>query len=377
MAGDDNLATQLAAFREALFGRLVPLWLERGWDVARGGFFDRLDREYRPVPLPAKRLLVQCRQIFTLCRARVLAPELDVAPTAQRAFAFLIERYWDKAQGGWFFSLAADGGPCDARKDLSGHAFALFALAHYYETFGEKAALERAAATLDLLETRLAASNGGFFEGADAGWQVAPGPRRQNPHMHLLEAFLALFEATHEPRYRDASTAMIELLERHFVDPASGTLGEHFDAAWRPDPASGDIIEPGHHFEWYWLLCRAASLFSQAPHPLADRLFVWADRHGIDEDKGGVFDQLGRDGAVLQSTKRLWPQAEAVRAYAIHGQNQERLAAIAAFLVERYLDPKRGFAEHLDRDGALIIDELYGSTPYHLVGAFEALARAE
>jgi len=370
-------AELVTAFREALFGRLLPLWLERGWDPAQGGFFDRLDRAHHPVPLPAKRLLVQCRQIFTLCRARFLAPELDVAAPAQRAFTFLMERYWDKAHGGWFFSVGANGTPHDPRKDLYGQAFALFALAHYHQAFGEGMALERAAETLELLETRLAASNGGFYEGADAAWKVLPAARRQNPHMHLLEVFLALYEVTRESRYRDASVAMIALLERHFVDPQSGTLGEHFDEVWRPDAASGHIVEPGHHFEWYWLLRRAASLFATPPHPLAERLFAWADRHGVDAERGGIYDQLDRNGAVLQSTKRLWPQTEAVRAYAVHGGSASRLAALTRYLVERYLDPTRGFAEHLDRAGTPITDELYGSSPYHLVGAYEELAKIE
>jgi mannose/cellobiose epimerase-like protein (N-acyl-D-glucosamine 2-epimerase family) len=384
--GQRDRTTLTKGFRRALFGRLLPIWQEHGWDAEQGGFFDRIDRNLQPVPLPAKRLLVQCRQLFVFSQASRIAPELDCAELAHRCYTFLTERYWDKENGGWFFSLARDGTPHDARKDLYGHAFLLFALAHYHCVFGEAAALEHAARTLDLLETHCAAGNGGFHDAADADWRIVPGERRQNPHMHLLEAFLALAEASGEARYRTAAEAMIRLLDTVFIDPATGTLGESFDDGWRVRPGTGDAVEPGHHFEWYWLLDRAAALFQTQEHALAEPLFAWADRHGIDPVHGGVFDKLGRDGSVLLDTKRLWPLAEAIRAYAARSRRRQddageaRLVQLLGHLLDRYLDSGldagRGFQEHLDRTGRPLTDALYGSSPYHLLGAYRELTGA-
>ncbi|MBV9521174.1 MAG: AGE family epimerase/isomerase [Alphaproteobacteria bacterium] len=375
-----ELAALLGAFGDALFGRLLPIWRERGWDAAHGGFFDRLDAALKPVPLPGKRLLVQCRQLFVFSTAVALAPDPAFGELAHRCFEFLVERYWDGRHGGWFFSIAADGTPHDARKDTYGQAFALFALAHYHRVFGDAAALQRAALTLDLLERHCAAANGGFHDVAAPDWLVAPGRRRQNPHMHLLEAFLALLETSGEGRYRRAAQEMIRLFETVFVDRGTGTLGEYFDCAWRPDAEGGELVEPGHHFEWFWLLDRAEKLMQTPRHPLAEPLFDWAVRHGIDPVHGGVFDSVGRDGGLHAGTKRIWPLAEALRAHAVRCRDGHyrdaavRLRRLLAHLLRHHLDPERGFIEHLDRVGEPIVTESFGSTPYHLIGAYQELA---
>jgi mannose/cellobiose epimerase-like protein (N-acyl-D-glucosamine 2-epimerase family) len=370
----------LAALRRALFDRALPLWRDRGWDERHGGFHDRLDVALDPVALPAKRLLVQCRQLFVFSNAAVIAPERGWADIAQRGYAFLTEHYWDARHGGWFFSVAPSGAPHDRRKDTYGQAFALFALAHYAKVFQSDAALALAEQTLDGLEQHVAAQNGGFHEATEDDWRIIAAVRRQNPHMHLLEAFLALYEVTGNARYRRAALDMMQLLGSVFVDPATATLGEFFDAEWQPDPVKGAVVEPGHHFEWYWLLHRAAKLFATAPLGLAERLFAWADRHGVDTVHGGVFDQLHRDGSIVADGKRLWPLTEAIRAYALRGREQGRsgdrrmAATLTAHLLRCYADERSGFREHLDRSGGVIVNEVFASSLYHVFGAYAELA---
>ena len=46
---------------------------------------------------------------------------------------------------------------------------------------------------------------------------------------------------------------------RSFIDAHNGALHEFFDADWNPAPGiEGRIVEPGHQFEWAWLLLRWA-----------------------------------------------------------------------------------------------------------------------
>src|SRR5262249_19171182 len=155
------------------------------------------------------------------------------------------------------------------------HAFVLFACAWFFRATGDASAIQLADATWNVMQRHLAdAQYGGFQE------QYAPGasepklPRRQNPHMHLLEALLALNAATHEKNWLRRAGALIDLFKTRFTDSTTGALAEYFGPDWSPAPGSeGRLREPGHQFEWVWLLFE----YVRASHddsviPYAERL---------------------------------------------------------------------------------------------------------
>ena len=59
--------------------------------------------------------------------------------------------------------------------------------------------------------------------------------------------------ASHGRRGRD-------LCIEKFIDPASGALREFFAADWSPALGVEGQIQPGHHYEWAFLLDRWARL---------------------------------------------------------------------------------------------------------------------
>ena len=68
-----------------------------------------------------------------------------------------------------------------------------------------------------------------------------------------------------------------------FFQRDSGVLLEHFDRRWAPnDDATERICEPGHQYEWSWLLRTYAACVGKADEPVARALKVFADRHGYD-----------------------------------------------------------------------------------------------
>ncbi len=330
---------------------LLPLWAEHGVDPEGGGFHNRLHSDLRPAPDSFKRLLVQARQIYAFSAI----DEPWALRVATRGFAFLRERFLDSDRGGWYLTTE------DRSKDLYAHAFVLFALAHYHRASGETEAMRLAESTWEVLRDNLAdRTHGGFFEGADETWEVQRGPRRQNPHMHLLEALLAL-------GWQQEADALVALFHDRFYDEKSGSLGEHFDECWEPlDTPEGQIVEPGHHFEWVWLLHGRSS---------APGLFDFACRHGVDED-GGVFDQVDRSGSVLVATKRLWPQTEGIKAYAVRGELDLMRVALD-YCFSHYVDPTHGgWNEHLTRDGQVFSRFMNATSVYHVVMALTEAANA-
>ena len=98
------------------------------------------------------------------------------------------------------------------------------------------------------------------------------------------------------------------------LQPQSGILAEYFDGSWNPRAGlHGRICEPGHHFEWSWLLRRYAGLAGRSDPPIARALKAFGDRHGFDSD-GFVVDELLDDGRVHKASRRCWPHTESIKA---------------------------------------------------------------
>lgn len=367
--------------RRHLLERLLPLWSERGTDPATGLFLYHLDREGRPAENPERRLRVQARQTWAFARAAALGAGPWALDTARGGFERLLRYFRDPEHGGFWLMTTPDGEPLERSKEAYEHAFVVLAAAAYHAASGDPRARATAEEVWSLLEDRLGdPEHGGFFDGADEAWRPRREPRRQNPHMHLLEAALAWAEVDPGGPWLGRADALRGLFDRFFFDPSAGILAEYFTTDWRrAPPPAGDVVEPGHHFEWVFLLAEHDRLRGRAPScAAAEALFAWASRYGVDP-RGGVYDEVRRDGRVARATKRVWPQTEYVRALLVRnrGLGDERARSLASaqldFLLDRYALPSHGgFMEQLDGEGRIASGLMHATTVYHVLGAFAA-----
>jgi len=366
-----------ARLRHWLSDILLPFWATQGFDATHGAFVEKFEPSGLPTQEDYTRARVQARQIYVFSHAAATGvSDVGLAP-ARRAFAFLEEHAWDRAEGGWFHRMRRSGPVQDRTKDSYDHAFLLLAMAWLYRAGGDPAVLQRAGETLDFCDAALGQTRDGAFDGyaeqqAPAGSPL-PLPRRQNPHMHLLEAFLALYEASGEARWLDRAQRIHDLFTRHFFKDSQ--LVEFFDRDWREVPQEGRRLrEPGHFFEWTWLLHRHATLTGDdsaagAMRPLYDR--AW--QQGVDSD-GVVFEELDAEGRVLNGgSKRLWPQTEAVKAcLAVHerfgeAEALERAHQLLAAMFTTFAGLDRpDWREQVDRGGKVIREGMPSSSLYHL-----------
>jgi len=224
----------------------------------------------------------------------------------------------------------------------------LFACAWYARATGEAEPLARAWRVMDFIEHHLAADHGGFAEDS-----LGTLPRRQNPHMHLLEACHALARTSGEQRWLDRADALVDLLPRRLIDAETGTLGEFFTADWRPAPGSaGALREPGHHFEWVWLLHHHARLTGRTDlSGIAEGLHHFAETRGVVRSPDGrplVLDGVDRAGVPVAATRLLWPQTEAIKAEGARIEflgdagARQRLDGHLAALFHHWLDARTG-----------------------------------
>ena len=173
----------------------------------------------------------------------------------------------------------------------------------------------------------------------------------------------------------------MSLMAARFFQSRTGILAEYFDGAWSPrEGIEGRICEPGHHFEWSWLLRRYARLSGGADSPIAAALKAFADRHGYDAH-GFVVDQLIDDGRVHKSSRRSWPHTEAVKAEAAAAEAGDAEAPRrAARTIDRLFSAflgrpvPGGWIDHVDASGAPLVDGMPASTLYHV---FLAAAEAD
>lgn len=359
-----------AGLQRWTYGTLIPSWIERAVDHAAGGFTEEFTADGRPVAAPDRSALTTARLAYTFSHAARLSGDPASLEAARHGFDLLLKAQF--ANGYVPKRFSPDGSASVPRRDLYDLAFVLFASAHYHRLTGEAEAIRLAEATMDGIESALAAPFGGYTED-DLGTL----PRRQNPHMHLLEAFHALAEATGNQRWFDAADRIVRLAAERFID-AQGTLGEFFDTDWQPvvgDP--GRLREPGHQFEWVWLLHHHHRLTGwERARGLADGLYRFGLAHGIDSDPGCpalVFDGIDPDGGLVAPTKLLWPQTEFIKAlgarfeFAGDKTAAERLSHHLGLTFQHFVDTRTGlWHNQLDRAGAPLPIALPSRVLYHL-----------
>lgn len=360
---ENDLAHRLRRWLRAAWA----VWLAHGQD-GRGLFYEQMSYDGRPDPDSPRRVLVQGRQLFAVARAAAWGvPGANAA--LRSGFAAVAAHAWgvDGAPG-WIHVLGPDGAPRDRRRDTYDQSFLLFGLAEALRG-GLPEARSLGAQTWRFMESLHDPVHGGFLEGRPAGL-----PRRSNPHMHLLEAALAWFDVAGERHHLDRANTIASLFADRFFDHAHSTLAEYFDDRLvRLPDTRGDSVEPGHMFEWSWLLHRLAQAGGMDLRNAAAAMHHWAMAHGCDAS-GFAIDEVDRHGGVRRATRRAWPQTELIKSALANGDRAVAIRVAVSFL-ETYL------ATNID---GLWIDQfgvsaepiacvVPASTFYHIIVAFEEL----
>ncbi|GAB4361987.1 MAG: hypothetical protein Kow0026_25460 [Oricola sp.] len=358
-----------------------PYWARHGIDYRAGGVHEALQFDGRPAPHPAKRLRVLARQIYCFSQARMLGWDGDADGILRHCLDTLTSTGWHR-DGGWIHLFNPDGSVRDEKRDTYDQCFVLFALAWLHRATGWPEARQWSDRTLDFMYDTLADhAHGGFFE--DDARSL---PRRANPHMHFLEAMLAWYEATGEEHYLDRAHAMVTLFERHFFDAGNSTLSEYFGCDWTRlrAEAADRRVEPGHHYEWAWLLSRFAAYRDSPPvEAKARQLFAIAAAFGHHVTTGAAANGMQPDGSGVETTARLWPQTEALKAaitfekkgLVVAAELRQRMVSV---LFTRYLDRPvaGGWYDAIDMQGRVMAPDMPSSSFYHVVCALTEYSAA-
>ena len=359
-----------------LCAHAYPLWWTKGADHVRGGFHERLGLDGAPLEEP-RRARVQPRQIHAFGMAPRFGWQGPVRQAVEHGLDFFITRY-RRADGLFRTLVAADGRSIDDTAVLYDQAFALLGLAAAYVTCQRRADIQALATDVrERVQRLLRHDQAGFVECPSQAR-----PLSANSHMHLLEASLAWMEVDDAPHWEALAAELVELVLVRLIDRATGAVREYFAADWRPAPGiAGCLIEPGHQFEWAWLLIRwSERTRHREAVDAALRMIDVAEAHGVDPRRGVAVAALLDDMSVHEPGARLWPQTErikaACRAAVLTGDARHWSAAAAGTkALLKYLDtPLRGlWLDRMNPDGQLISEPVPASSFYHIVGAIAEL----
>lgn len=370
----ERVATELDAW---LKDDALPLWWAKGADKVQGGWYETLGLDGDPVP-GERRARVQARQTFVYAAAhlRGCGPGLQAV---EHGLDYLLTRY-RRDDGLIRATVADDGSAKDEEVTLYNQAFAFIAMAYAYEAMGKPAELLDDARDLRRrVGATLRNAAGGFQEAGEHTFQ-------SNPHMHLFESCLDWERLDDDPAWAALADEIGTLAINKFIDAEGGFLREFFDQDWNPAPGkAGEVVEPGHQFEWSWLLTRWGQRRGR-PDVIAkaQRLYGIGAAHGVDA-RGVAFDEMNLELTPARPTSRLWPQTErlkaALKAAELAGgadvrARHEAEAASAGRALMLYLDaPLRGaWKDKLSPDGVFTDEPAPASSFYHITLAIHTLA---
>ena len=379
-----RLAIEHSWLIDWLLGAALPLWAEIGTDRDNGGFYEQVSQAGDALDGPRRTRLVS-RQVYVFASG----PQLGWRATdlARMLVGHGLDYLLGKclSESGVFHSvIGPDGSPLKPNFDLYDHAFGLFALA--------------TAARLGYRKTDATLAGRRIRDSMVEGWkhpvkgfeesQPPQLPLNSNQHMHLLEAFLEWEQSDRAPAWAQLSDEIVGLAIDRFIDPQTGALREHYDHDWLP--AGGEIgrfVEPGHQFEWSWLLWRwaAARGRNEALSP-ARRLVQVGENYGVSTVTGLAINGLWDDLSVRDDDCRLWPQTERIKAHlwmAEQAQNVDAqgasidLAAGAVRGLRKYFDTAIPglWHETIDPSGQPTPAPARASSLYHIVCATTELHR--
>lgn len=378
MTGTIPIADRVAELERWLYDDALPRWRGAGFDP-RIGFYETVALDGAPTDADV-RSRVNPRQVYCFAQAGRRGWQGDWRNCVEGGLR-RFDAVYRRPDGVYGHLATVDGTLIDDRFDLYNQAFALLAFAATARAMPERTdEMEaRARALLSCLDERYRHPRAGFEEAAPPAE-----PLRSNPHMHLFEAFQAWERVPGADPAPWAALAdeIAGLALDRLIDGETGALLEYFAQDWSPiSGEQGRVVEPGHQFEWAWLLTRWAIDRGRLGEVTGRtrRLFEIGETKGIDPKRDAAVMQLDTDFRVTDPVARLWAQAEWLKAAVLLAavssgeQRRQYLASAerAAATLSRFLDvPLAGlWYDKLQPDGSFADEPSPASSFYHIVCA--------
>jgi mannobiose 2-epimerase len=314
---------------------ILAYWMKYGVEKEGEGFYGAVDLQNRPVAGVDKASVLNARILWTFSAAAKTWPGRGYEEMAHRAYAIVTRRFLDPEFGGYYMSLTADNKPKEEIKHTYAQAFVLYSLAKYYEFSGEEMVLDLIRDFFFFLDQKSKDPDfPGYLEAFTRDWKpyqenrMADNnePKSMNTHLHVLEAYAAVYKVWKEEKVQIRLTELLHLFTDVIIRE-NGHLGIFFSNEFHETEPSKGICSFGHDIEASWLIWEAAEILGEKQtmgkvKPLMKHMADAVLREGVDKD-GGLFLESTRFGSHVRTNKHWWLQAENLvgfmNAFQLHG----------------------------------------------------------
>ena len=381
----DEAWTSLPDELESELNAILTFWEIRMADFKKGGFYGQMDGLNRIQPSAPRGSVLHSRILWTFSAAYRHTKNPRHLSMATHAFQYITRHLMDHQFGGLFWSVDADGGVQEGRKQVYAQAFGIYAMSEYYRASRAPEALQIALEWYRLIEKHSRDRiQGGYIEAFARDWSYLSDKRlspkdenaskSMNTHLHVLEAYANLYETSPEKELKETILSLLTLFDEKIIQK-DHHLGLFFSDDWKREDA---LISYGHDIEAGWLLQSCAESVGEPAAVARTKRhapnITNAAMEGLDTD-GGLWYEFNKKDNTKISEKHWWPQAEALigfcNAWQLTGQAVYKNALMNSwsFIRKYILDVKQGewFWGIDDKNRPLINEDKAGiwKCPYH------------
>ncbi len=373
---------------------IFPFWTsEYIMDKVNGGFYGRVTLDMEIDNTEPRGLTLAGRMTYAFSTAYRVLGDPIYKERATYAFHDLIDRFYDKQYGGAFVSVSAEGEVLVDTKPNYCEAFLIMGCAAYYRATGCEEALRIAMRTFQLMEGKAKWAPSSYHNNMTREWEPAEGsgfnpkPPKEGeekpkpmffmpegsvmfPH-HLCQAYVQLYEATHDVNVEKALREMAEFIVNRLYD-------EQYRCFKTIVAADGSRVGTrqsfGHDCEISYLAMTVAELVGD--QELQDKM-KYVCTQVLEQVLAADFDpwhSLYNGGDLVTGDREKshvwWAQAEAVTAMLCGYQLTGKEAFLEACekqadYIEKYFVNR----EHGDWYNNVVVDE----TGWHVVDGMHGL----
>lgn len=375
----------LKLYQDDFFTKVLPFWVNYGYDREMGGINTCLTRE-GSVYSDEKSVWMQGRggwMFSHICKE--FGADENCRNMAKSAIDFTKRNCIDEADGRLYFVVACDGTPIRKRRYVFSEYFYIMANAEYYGLTHEEKYLREARKYHKLVWDI-------FEDPSSDPYKITPKFLPTATAMRGLCNEVVLMLVTRTLRVNDPERAKEYIkLERRLINSILtfnynkkfGTLlecvgpnGEYIDKL-----SGGRTVNPGHCMEAAWYLLREAEeLGDNKLLEAVEAIYAGAMRYGWDEKYGGLLYFVDVEGFAPQAyehdMKLWWVHTEAVIAalklYRATGKEQywKDFVKLSDYTTEHFRDEEYGeWYGYLRRDGEATEPTCKGNVfkgPFHV-----------